>query len=72
MEHIPIYVKVDRYKELLSVLKKIDGKLSNVNSMIDAINELKAKEDDQIRQWNENLSDIQDRLERVSSSFYQN
>ncbi len=71
MENVPIYVKVDRYKELVSVLGKIDTKLKSVNKMIEDINDLKAKEDEQIRAWNENLADIQGRLESINEAFHQ-
>lgn len=71
MEHIPIYVKVDRYKELLAVLQKIEKKLQGTGKMIDEINGLKEDEDAQIKQWNESLEDIQARLQRINDAFYQ-
>lgn len=68
---VPIYVKVDKYKELIATLKKIDTKLSSVNDMIEKINELKEDEDKQIKAWNDNLEDIKDRLGRINEAFYQ-
>ena len=68
--NIPIYVKVDKYKELLAILHKIEEKLANASTMIDDINKLKADEDRQISAWNENLADIQARLQRINDSFY--
>lgn len=71
MENVPIYVKVDKYKELLDVLKTIEVKLANVNKMIDRINTLKSEEDRQIKQWNDNIADIKDRLARINGAFHQ-
>lgn len=71
MENVPIYVKVDQYKELLQVLKTVDTKLNNVNKTIEIINSLKAKEDDEIRKWNENLEDIHSRLQRIREAFHE-
>jgi hypothetical protein len=70
MENIPIYVKVDKYKELLEVLKVINGKLANVDKTIGKINDLKAQEDAQLTGWNENLTDIKARLEKINQAFY--
>lgn len=70
MENIPVYVKVDRYRELIALLKKLDTKLGTVNTMIDDINKLKSQEDAQIKEWSSNLEDIQSRLERINDSFH--
>jgi len=71
MENVPIYVKVDKYKELTQVLKAISVKLQSVDKTISKINELKAQEDEQIRKWNENLTDIKSRVERINTAFYE-
>jgi len=70
MENVPIYVKVDKYKDLLDVLKTVENKLDSVNKMIDKINTLKAEEDKQIGQWNDNIADIKDRLMRINGAFH--
>lgn len=71
MENVPIYVKVDKYRELMQVLKAIENRLSSVDKMIDKINTLKAEEDRQISQWNANVSDIKDRLVHINDAFHQ-
>lgn len=70
MENAPIYVKVEKYRELLDVLKAINTRLANVDKTIEKINALKAQEDQQLQQWSENLSDIKGRLESINQSFY--
>lgn len=71
MENVPIYVKVDKYKDLLEVLKTIESKLASVDRMIERINTLKAEEDREIKQWNDNITDIKDRLARINGAFHQ-
>jgi hypothetical protein len=71
MENVPIYVKVDKYKELLEILKTINTKLQTVDRTITKINELKAQEDTQIQSWNDNLADIKARLEKINQAFYE-
>ena len=71
MENIPIYIKVDEYKQLLETLHALQNKLASVNGTIEKINKLKAQEDAQVAQWNENLTDIKARLEKVNQAFYE-
>lgn len=71
MENVPIYVKVDKYKELTEVLRTINSKLQQVDKTIAKINELKAQEDSQIQAWNDNLTDIRSRLEKINGAFYE-
>jgi hypothetical protein len=70
MENVPIYVKVDKYKELLEVLRGINVKLGQVDKTVEKINALKSQEEAQLQQWSENLNDIKSRLERINNAFY--
>jgi len=71
MANVPIYVKVDKYRDLVGVLKKIEQKLETVDKMIDKINQLKQQEDDQIKEWNDNLADVKDRVQGITDAFHQ-
>jgi peptidoglycan hydrolase CwlO-like protein len=70
MENVPIYVKVDKYKELVEVLKAINTKLQSIDKTIERVNQLKSQEDLQLQSWTENLSDIKGRLEKINKAFY--
>ena len=70
MDNVPIYVKVDKYQELLEIVKGIENKIEGVNKMIDRIGQLKAEEDAQLKAWTDNLTDIRARLERINDSFH--
>ena len=70
MENVPVYVKVDKYKELVQVLKATTAKLASIDKTIIKINELKAQEDEQLRKWNDNLADVKTRLEKINTAFY--
>jgi hypothetical protein len=71
MENVPIYVKVDKYKELLEVLHAINAKLGQVDKTVEKINSLKAQEEAQLQAWSDNLADIKGRLERINNAFYE-
>jgi hypothetical protein len=71
VENVPIYVKVDKYKELIDVLHAINDRLANVNKTVEKINALKQQEDQQLQSWADNLTDIRNRLERINNAFYE-
>ncbi len=70
MENVPIYVKVDQYKELMEMLHAINTKLGQVEKTIEKINNLKSQEDAQLQAWTDNLTDIKDRLDKINQAFY--
>lgn len=70
LENVPIYVKVDKYQELLETVKAIETKLNTVNKTIEKINELKGQEDAQMKNWTENLSDLRSRLDKINNAFH--
>ncbi len=70
MENVPIYVKVDKYKELVDTLKAITTKIESIDRTIEKVNQLKAQEDLQLQAWSENLGDIKARMEKINKSFY--
>lgn len=71
MENIPIYVKVDKYKEVVDVLNAINAKLQAIDKTIERINQLKSQEDLQLQAWGENLSDVRARIEKINKAFYE-
>jgi hypothetical protein len=70
MENVPIYVKVDKYKELVDTLKAISAKIENIDRTIEKVNQLKAQEDLQLQTWSENLGDIKARMDKINKAFY--
>jgi hypothetical protein len=71
VENVPIYVKVDRYRELLAVLQKVEAKLASTGKMLDDIQQLKNQEDAELKRWGDNLADIKQRLDTIRETFHQ-
>lgn len=71
MENIPIYVKVDKYKEVVDVLNAINAKLQAIDKTIERINQLKSQEDLQLQAWGENLGDVRARIDKINKAFYE-
>jgi len=71
MENVPIYVKIDKYKELMDVLRAINAKMMQVDKTMEKISQLKAEEDVQLKNWNDSLADIKDRMNHINQAMYE-
>ncbi len=71
MENIPIYVKVDKYKELAETLRAISAKIESIDRTLEKVHQLKTQEDLQLQAWAENIGDVKVRMEKLNKSFYE-
>jgi len=61
-EGMPVFVKIDEYKDVLEVLKLINDKLEKAKGVITKINQLKNEEDNELEMWQTELEDIENKL----------
>jgi hypothetical protein len=69
--HAPVYVKINEYEEVLSLLDNVKKKLKEARDIIVKLNELKAEEDKELMAWNESLDDIAQRVTQIDSNLLQ-
>jgi len=65
----PVFVKIDEYKEVLSVLDLIKGKVSQAKATLNKINEIKAKEDRELEAWKQGLDELEKKVEFVDNKL---
>lgn len=65
MEKMPVFVKLDEYKELVKVLEETKEKLANAKELLSKIEELKRQEDSELESWNTELSEAEERIDDV-------
>jgi hypothetical protein len=53
-----MFVKLDKYKEVLEIIEVIDKKITNVKQLLSDLDELKRKEDEEIMNWEKSIDDI--------------
>ena len=70
--HAPVYVKINEYEEVLSLLQSIKRKLQESREMLSKLNELKADEDKELLAWHDSLEDIQNRINHLDKNLLSN
>ncbi len=70
MENAPVYVKIKDYKEVLDVLDLAKHKIQEIKATLSQINELKNREDFELRKWAENISQIDAKLKSLDADLF--
>lgn len=66
---IPIFVKIEDYKDVINVIDLLKNKLSQAKDLLEKINELKEEEDSELDLWKGNIDEIEDKIETIDDSL---
>jgi len=69
MERMPVFVKVDEYEEVLNIVKMVRKKIDEAKETILKINELKNEEDHQMEIWQNNLAEVEKKIDFIEHSL---
>lgn len=66
---MPVFVKVDEYDDVLNLVKLIRKKIDEAKETLMKINELKNEEDHQLEMWQNNLAEVEKKIDFVEHSL---
>lgn len=69
MERMPVFVKVEEYKEVLHLMKTVRRKLEEAKEMLGKVHELKNEEDHQLDLWENTLVEIEKKVDFIEHSL---
>jgi hypothetical protein len=72
MENVPIFVKIEDYKDLVEILSITREKVNQARFILSKIGELKAKEDGIIGDWAREIEEVEHRIEDIDKSLVHN
>ena len=58
----PIFVKVDKYEDVLDTMNTIKAKINDIKVTLGKINELKNNEDAELEAWQTTVEDIEKKM----------
>ena len=67
----PVFVRIDKYKEVLNSVKSLRGDLEKLNVSLDSLRESKSKEEEIIAGWNGLLSEVASKLNRIDDELFE-
>ena len=68
---MPVFVKVDEYKEILDVLEMIKDKLKEIRGTLGSINSLRNEEDAELAMWNSTINEIEKKIEGIDRIMFE-
>ncbi len=72
MQNVPVFVKIDNYKEVLDIIDVMKKKLKETKQELAKIKELKTQEDQELQEWEKNVNEIAKRLAFIDTAFFDN
>jgi hypothetical protein len=71
-KNVPVFVKINDYKEILDIVDVMKQKLKETRANLDRIKTLKDQENQELEEWDKNVSEISRRLSFIDSAFFDN
>jgi len=66
----PIFVKIDKFHEALDNFNKIKEKILGIEKELKNINEIKNKEDEELKEWENEIQSIKARMDAIDNSLF--
>lgn len=68
---MPVFVKVDEYREILDVLDMIKGRIKEIRETLGSISSLRNEEDSELAMWNSTINDIEKKVESIDKIMFE-
>ncbi|MBS3128171.1 hypothetical protein J4410_03425 [Candidatus Woesearchaeota archaeon] len=69
MEEMPVFVKIEDYKNIVDVLHLMKEKLEIAKKLLAQVEDFKKQEDTELAAWEAELEDIDERVEGISKTL---
>lgn len=66
---MPVFIKVDEYEAVLSLVKGIRKKLDEAKETLLKVNDLKNEEDHQLELWQSTLAEVEKKIDFIDHSL---
>ena len=67
----PVFVKVDKYRELLDVIDVLQKQVDDVKSTLQEIRNLKDEEETELRAWEDSIAEVEEKIGFIDKSLFE-
>ena len=68
---MPIYVKLDEYKDILDITSLIKSRLNEARAIMGRVNEIKNEEDSELELWKSELDEVERKVEFINRALFE-
>ena len=69
MMKAPVFVKVERYREVEETLAQIKAKIAEARDTLSKLSQIKAEEEHEMQTWNDDINQIEDKITTIEHSM---
>ncbi|MBT4936256.1 hypothetical protein HOL21_01290 [Candidatus Woesearchaeota archaeon] len=69
MDRMPVFVKIDEYDDVLSLLRMVRTKMEEAKETLAKIHDLKNEEDHQLEVWQNTLVEVEKKIDFIDHSL---
>ncbi len=63
----PVFIKITEYKELKEIIMQTTEKINEANKLLEEIEEIKRKEDQEIKKWDIGIKETGKRINEIKN-----
>ena len=67
----PLFVKIEKYRDVIDTLKKLKGRLSEADNILEKMNHLKQEEERELAAWHRDLEKIRNQLLDIDKKLFE-
>lgn len=67
----PVFIRIDKYQNALSQLQEIKKRLMEIDNLLKDIKEIRTREEAELQQWEEEISDAKTKLNNIDKTIFQ-
>ena len=68
---MPVYVKIDQYKDVLDILNLLKDKFSEAKKVLNKIYEIKNQEDAELDSWSNELEAVETKINFIDNALFE-
>ncbi len=70
-EEKPLFVKIEKYKEVMTTLSELKSKLKNASDILNELDKIKEDEEKELASWHSDLEAIKERLMKIDQTLFE-
>lgn len=70
-EEKPLFVKVEKYREVMVTLNELKNKLKDAGDLLVELNKIKEQEERELSAWQDDLNSIKDKLINIDKTLFE-
>jgi len=66
----PVFIRLDKFEESLGIFERIKEKIMDIEKMLKETQDIKDKEEKELKSWEEELKSIKNQIEKVNQDIF--